>query len=318
MRIHAYASMPHYVDHLAPVWLALDPRLRGQFGTNADRRVRQRALNYGIDPAFGASPIPTGITIIAGAPDLIHAPRSVLLEHGAGQTYGIDHPSWAGGKKRGQVVLFVVPNEHTAATNRATYPEIPNLIAAPRVEWLRARYGRARSPARARDGVVVFSRRWDSLLSPELRAAWPDYRDAIGRICSDRDDVALHAHPRVLADQRRQAKRWNVPLLETFDEVAAVASVYVADNSSTIYEAAALDLPVVLLNSPHYRRTVHHGLRFWDCLPGPDIDDPLDLEEALDWAGEGWRLQRAVVTADVYPQIEGSAAKVAAVIGELL
>jgi glycosyltransferase involved in cell wall biosynthesis len=50
-----------------------------------------------------------------------------------------------------------------------------------------------------------------------------------------------------------------------FEEVVRRADVYLIDNSSTMFEAAAAGLPIVALEPSYYRRSVDHGLRFWDA-----------------------------------------------------
>jgi hypothetical protein len=86
-----------------------------------------------------------------------------------------------------------------------------------------------------------------------------------------------------------------------FADVCRRADVYVCDNSSTLYEFASTGRPVVVLNSPQYRGTVNHGLRFWDAAhvglhawPGDNLGDVVeralqdppkareDREDALD------------------------------------
>ena len=83
----------------------------------------------------------------------------------------------------------------------------------------------------------------------------------------------------------------------------ATADLYVCDNSSTQYETAALGIPNVVVNSTMYRRDVHHGLRFWSHIPGPQVDDPDHLaatvQEVLDHP-DRWADYARRVANDVY------------------
>jgi UDP-N-acetylglucosamine:LPS N-acetylglucosamine transferase len=92
--------------------------------------------------------------------------------------------------------------------------------------------------------------------------------------------------------------------------------VYVCDNSSTIYEFAATGRPVVVLNGPHYRRDVHHGLRFWDAADvGIQVDHPRDLPDAIEEAlrdPEPRRRAREAALGIVYAHRTGAAQRAAA------
>ena len=94
------------------------------------------------------------------------------------------------------------------------------------------------------------------------------------------------------------------------DEVARRATVYAVDNSSTLWELAVAR-PVIALNAPWYRRRVHHGLRFWDLIPGPQVDDARELEATarrLLYQGETpeERARRCEVVAQVLPRFDGA------------
>jgi hypothetical protein len=54
-----------------------------------------------------------------------------------------------------------------------------------------------------------------------------------------------------------------IRIVEKFYDVCDEADVYICDNSSTIFESAAIGKKVILLNSKKYRKDVEHGLRFW-------------------------------------------------------
>jgi CDP-glycerol glycerophosphotransferase (TagB/SpsB family) len=87
----------------------------------------------------------------------------------------------------------------------------------------------------------------------------------------------------------------------------------VCDTSSTIYEFASLDRPVIVLNSPLYRKDIKHGLRFWDNIPGIMIDNPWELPSAIDEAvnKDTYSNVRKYITSIVYPNI-GHSSKAAA------
>lgn len=79
-------------------------------------------------------------------------------------------------------------------------------------------------------------------------------------------------------------QRLEVPFARHFDEVLDKADLYVCDNSSTLYEFASTNRPVLVLNAPWYRRNVHHGLRFWDAIPGLPVDSPDNLRRGIEMA----------------------------------
>jgi CDP-glycerol glycerophosphotransferase (TagB/SpsB family) len=84
------------------------------------------------------------------------------------------------------------------------------------------------------------------------------------------------------------------------------ADLYVADNTSTLYEFAATDRPVVVLSPPFYRRETYHGLRFWDHIPGIECShtDHLEacIEEALIDTPSRKKQRRAAVEGAYGPQ----------------
>ena len=114
------------------------------------------------------------------------------------------------------------------------------------------------------------------------------------------------------------ADRWKqmgVRFEPDIDTVLRTGNLLIADNTSAMFEAAALGMPVLALNRPEYRRNIEHGLRFWSHVPGLQCDEPeqlaayamtalLDLPAAQEL--------RARAVAHAYAHVDGKAAEHAA------
>lgn len=262
----ALSSAPHYRAHLLPLWEALPPELRGN--------------RLDIDTGHGRHTDGSRSVLVASARDMGHAwrlgyRRIAYVEHGIGQPYtGLQSPSYPGGPGREKIGLFLSPNETAAARDRAAYPKArvevigdPTLDALPR---------RIAGPA-----VVALSFHWDWSRIPELQSSAAHYLPVLPAIAAE-FTVLGHGHPRMIDRLELSYRRAGIEVVRSFHEVCRRASVYVCDNSSTLYEFAATDRPVVLLNAPWYRRDVEHGLRFWEAAGiGRQVDHPDDLAEAI-------------------------------------
>lgn len=314
--VDLYASLPHYRHHLEPVWQALPAEVRGRVW---DPRT-WRAWEVPHDR----------VVMVAGMADHHHvAPRAtVLVEHGAGQTYDGDarsagHGSYAGGDGLERVVLFVCPSERVAARWRAKYSAEVVVAGSPRLDQL-TRVTRVADARNARAVALTFH--WNCSLVPETRSALPHYHRALAGIVAElrAHEVGLigHAHPRMAATLEPIWRRNRVRWVPDFEDVVAGADLLVGDNTSALYEWAALDRPVVVLNAPWYRRHVSHGLRFWDLVPGVQVDEPEGVVPAV--LGEladppRSAALRAAATAGVYARADGqAAARAAAAIVEAL
>jgi hypothetical protein len=313
----------HYVDHLAPIWRALPPELRGRFFVPP--HVAGHARARGVEVTEWANRIPPwgpgGPIVVAATADYRRALAAgrpiVLASHGAGQSYlvgdGRISRSYAGGPGREQAALFLATNEYQAARWRRAYPATPvEVIGCPKLE--------GRPPERgAREGPVCVSFHWDCQVAPESRTAWPHYREAVFELAREVELVA-HAHPRIASLLRPQLEQHGIRFLADFEDVLDTAALYIADNTSTLFEFAALGGPVVVLNAPWFRRGVHHGLRFWEYADvGIQVDEPERLHaavlEALRDPPEIAARRREVCRA-VYP-ISDPARRAAAAIAEL-
>lgn len=245
------ASHDHYRDHLAPITAHL------QAG-------RQAAL-------------------VAGYGDLVAARRHgftrfVVAQHGAGQSYSNDHPHYPGGKGHDDVGLFLVPNEHAAQRWRDAYPSARvEVVGSPHLDDL---------PSRQVGPVTVaVTFHWDLYLVPESRSAFPWFRDVLPELAK-RFRMIGTSHPR----RRGMAhvyERAGIEYVPDFADVCRRADVLVADNTSAMFEFAATGRPVVVMDAPHYRTDVEHGLRFWDAADvGVRVGVPSDLAPAIERALE--------------------------------
>ena len=325
----AIACEKQFIDHLAPIWRALPQR--GRFLTNLPHRALDRKIEpelIDIDAIKRKQPLPPKarpgdgpIALTASVGDIklgrrLGYRKFIFIEHGAGQSYAGErgiaakHPSYPGGMDREDVGLFLCPNEYSAEPWRTNYPHARvEVVGSPRLNDLPAR------DTAPDDQVVAISFHWPAFVCPESDTALGHYMKSLAGLADTFNGKSLaglannvigHAHPKGDWPQRmkRIYDRVGIEFVRDFDEVCRRADVYVCDNSSTIFEFAATGRPVVVLNSPKYRRNVHHGGRFWDwATVGVQVDEPSELvagiQEALADAPER-RAERERVVSQVY------------------
>lgn len=311
--IDAYASRPHYWRHMRPVVDAL--RLAG----HAVRVWAPRGVEapWGDPEPLNGAPMPIAPTVLVASEEdacgFVGRRDVVYLEHGAGQTY-VDGLEWgrgyAGGPGLDHAVLFLCPREEVADRWRTTYPATRAVaIGCPALD----RHERCGDEGRR---AVAITGHWRCGIVPETWPALYDFEAVLPTLkrylwANDRPLVG-HAHPK---DSMRMMRWWgehDVPVEPDADVVLEKAGLLIADNTSLIYEAAALDIPIVLLNGKGWRRDVEHGLRFWDALPGPMTSDPYMLVKLVaDALDEGrspyWQETRRKVTDRVYCAVDGRA-----------
>lgn len=291
--LDAFAFEPQFLDHLAPVWSALDDSVRGTLYVSPELVGRAQSKGLAADvveaQALRASSSPPRanpgdgpVAFVTSIGDTKVARRLgyrrfIFMEHGAGQAYLGDphpfrHPSYAGGDDREDVVLFLVPNEFSARLWLHRYPESSvDIIGCPRLDDLPAR-----QPG---PPTVAISFHWPGFVVPEADTALGFYLPVLSGL-PKKFDIIGHAHPKGDWPDRmsRIYKRAGIPFVRDFDEVCRRADVYVCDNSSTIFEFAATGRQVVVMNAPTYRRNIHHGLRFWEAA---DVGVQVDTREGL-------------------------------------
>ena len=295
-KINAYAAWSHYADHIAPIWDRLDNEHKGQFVVPS-QTIKNHLANWGIEATLSRSNGQTALAlrnnepmIVAGYSDLVKMSKRpiVFVEHGAGQTYvredGSIHGGYSGGRNRNKVGLFICPNNEVAKRNLDAYPSSSvAVVGSPRLDDL---FLNRRVKKGFKTPTIGVSFHWDCQIAPESGSAFGEFSDQMkdflhySRVCGY--DVVGHGHP----------KAWNylfpywldqkVDVVKEWDQVVKRIDVLFIDNSSIIFEAAALDIPVVLMESAKWRKGVSHGLRFWDYADvGPVVRPNESLAEGL-------------------------------------
>lgn len=292
--IDALASEMHYADHIRPVWDALPDK--GRFHTKPSRL---------------ADGPPTMVASYVDAHRASGRPV-IYMEHGAGQTYRPGVPSYAGGRGKSHVALFLSPSEAVAARNRQAYPSAAHaVVGCPMLDrWI------GHKPANG-EPVVAFAWHWEGLgVAPEARSAFGHYAQALPSLPFK---MLGHGHPRAMKRLRPFYAKHGIETVESFAEVLERADVLVFDNTSAGFMFAATDRPVVVLDAPWYRKA--WGGRFWDWADvGVRISEPRDLERAITMAlhdQSTLRYNRRRIVREIYGELDGrdTARAVGAIVG---
>lgn len=319
------ATEPHYLDHLVPIWHELQPHERGRFYIT--RTMLQHADLRGIERArLGKIPPPDSgpLIVTAAHKDSRRVPlrRVALVEHGAGQTYMLDtgepdrNPSNPGGTHRDNVSLFLCPNYDVAGRNRAAYPGAAvEVIGCPKLDRWHSDTWWGTTRWQEDPPTVAVAFHWDNHQVPESRWAYPHYSRVLAQIAEEWPGAIGHAHPRAIGRLVPALTKAGLQVAADFVDVLNEADVLVCDNSSVLYEFASTGRPVVVLNAPWYRREVSHGLRFWEAIPGLEVEEPGELGPAITLALEdpaGVAIMRQQAIERVYAYTDGQASRRAA------
>jgi len=322
--IDVYGSQRQYLDHLAPIWRGLPEELRGDVlyerqGLSEHPLVLEA---QGRRRRGGAQIWKAKRVLTAGIGDAQNARRwgagVALVEHGSGQTYITPgekaHPSYPGGAKRNGIGLFLCTNEAVARANEALYGPRSVVIGSPRLSDLREARASQRLTEPGSRPVLALCWHWDCRVAPESFWALPEFVSSLVDLVSTwAGKIIGHAHPRVWDRAETLYRSAGIEPVREFEEVVRRADVVSFDSTSVGFEAAALGIPVVVVDSTRWRRDVEHGLRFWRWADiGPRISPfpgyPKRTAEV--WATAALAAHedpdldaqaRAAMTAEVYP-----------------
>lgn len=322
-KLDFFARRAHYIDHLAPVWLAFPAVSRGDFYVLPDLADYARAElgETGVTEFPGDTPPGTGPILTAAYADMYRAARSgrrlITMEHGTGHAFG-KSPYPDGKGKRDLVSLFLMPNEYTARKARAVRPTPCQVIGTPKMDAFKPAHFPAPAPAGVPVLAIAFHWGQRNANPPESGSAWEHYKGILPAL-SKRYHVIGHGHPLSARIYRHEFEQLGVEWVGDFRDVLRRADLYLNDLSSTMYEFLVTGKPVIVLNAPWFRRQVSWGIRFWDYADvGIQVDGPEGLFPAIDETlanYEAVRLEeRRQAVADLYPFLGRSAARAAEVL----
>jgi len=286
---------------MLPVWNALPEQARGEFITTAPKEKLR------------------GLTAVASNGDYkLTTGPTVFFEHGAGFTYSNNHPSYAGSSGKERSIMFCNTNQRVQAANRRTYPNSEHVIVGcPKMDTMPLL-----EPPKNDRPKVAFSFHWNCMVAPESQTSFYHYERELVRVGNTMKhwEHVGHGHPRFWPTLKPFWERNRFRLMQNFDDVMKTCDVYVADTTSTLYEFAATGRPVIVLNAPWYRRTVNHGIRFWEDIPGIQVNNRTDLIPMIEHvlANDTFAEERARIVEKVYPFIGSSAKRAADAIQSLL
>lgn len=284
-RIDFLASFPWYAEHLIPVWEALPKQHRGKWFASRETAVFLKTR--GIEADISGATANKAPMLVASSGDMFRAAKLgrpiAMMEHGAGQSYGGDrnarhHSSYAGGASRELVELFLHPGPHPAKRDMDRYPKAHvEIVGCPKLDTLPRRDHSLDQDDRP---VVAVSFHWDCQVAPETRSSFIYFRSGI-QVVKDFKLIG-HGHPRMMERLRPWYERKGIEPVPSFTNVLKRADLYICDNSSSMFEFAATGRPVLVMNPPFYRKSVNHGIRFWEAATvGLQVSAPSDFTSAV-------------------------------------
>jgi hypothetical protein len=328
MKLDFFARRAHYLDHLVSVYRALPAERRGRFTIPLELvDYARQAIGEGIgmlEIYNDRTPRGEGPILVCSYGDIARAARNparkiLHMEHGTGHSFG-GSPYPAGRKgKRDLVSLFLAPNEYTARLIRSVRKTPVEVIGTPKMDEFVFAEGLRAAP-RNDPPVIAIAFHWGDKKSqpPEKGSAFEHYREILP-VLRDRYRLIGHGHPLATDVYRQAFEDLGIEWVPNFRDVLQRADVYVNDLSSTLYEFLLTGKPVVVLNAPWFRRSVHWGIRFWDYSDvGLNVGNPGELigaiDRTLDEYGTVCAPARRCALEDLYPYAGASAQRAADVI----
>lgn len=300
MQIGFYASLWHYWDHLSPIKDKLT-----EFGVvchDISRKDLKKKSSFDFP------------VITAGYGDLRkvypYFKEIIYIEHGSGLTYDVNHPAYAGAKTyRDKVILRLLPNKFAYAKEIQSNPSLRcRIVGMPRLDkW-------HNFPFQKNEKLTIcFSTHWDCGICSETRSCFNFYKKELRDIPSEFKYLG-HSHPRSQSKIKPFFANRGIEFVESFEDVIERADIYAIDNSSTLFEFAAVKGPVIVMNCRHYKKKHKHNPRFFSHSDIGVNSEPGELNKAIYKAVEDSKEQRErreIGIAEIVPHL-GSSSELAA------
>lgn len=278
----------HYVDHLKDIWFQLPDYLRGDFyvpgklkNYTDQNNIKIKDISLKKDPSLV---VVSSFGDLKKARNLAPGSKMILSEHGAGQSYAdVNHPAYIGGYDRAGCIAVLLPGEVHIKKHKIAHPTIPAYpVGCSKLDKYINNLEELNS--RPDTETIAISFHWDCRVTQETRSLFKFYKRRIQDLARDYKIIG-HGHPNDWLKFERFWQQIGIEPVKDFEEVIDRAWIYAIDNSSTLFEWAALDRPVIVLNGSLYRRNIEHGLRFWEFADiGVNCDKPKELDKAFDQA----------------------------------
>lgn len=269
-----FANMPHYYDHIIDVYNKLGISKVIIDKVNDSSKLLNTISQYD-NPIYI---VPSYSLLSRLYKPNFPKNRSILLEHGVGQSYITNKTSWARGSTKydDNIILYMATNNYCYDAFKKHHKNIPiEIIGCPKLDNIPIMNPNLEDP------LICFSWHWDAIEIPETRSGFDYWKDSLIEL-SKHNRIVIHGHPRIQNITSEFARDNNIQFISSFNRVLELADIYVCDNSSTIYEFAVTNKPVILLNNPFYRRDINHGLRFWELSNiGINCNNNKDLQKCI-------------------------------------
>ena len=286
-KVDFLATEKHFFDHSVPIFKKLPEDYRGTFFVgsaiygHAKRHLNEKYLKTTTKYPLESS---REYVLVNAVGDLRKAgPKHVIyMEHGVGLSYGNLNPSYCDSSgSRKHVKMFLCPNSYVFERVNRNFPTIAKkMVGIPYMD----KYANRIFKVNKKNPTIVISFHWDCKGNNNFtRSAYNHYRNFIPKLKKEFPRLMGHGHPRILAElDVATYKPFDIPVIRNFSDVVEKADLYMVDNSSTLFEFAFTNKPVVVMNCPYYNKKMKVNYRFWEYADIGVNVEPTHLQGIID------------------------------------